>query len=50
MDKFWLFRITRTIRTVTQTVTSPDGRNENELRQSMQNVLDQFMTEERNTQ
>ncbi|XP_063920116.1 ankyrin-3-like isoform X2 [Zophobas morio] len=41
-------KITRTIRTVTQTVSSPVGRSEEEMRQSMQNVLDQFMTEERN--
>ncbi|XP_064215969.1 ankyrin-3 isoform X5 [Tribolium castaneum] len=41
-------KITRTIRTVSQTVTSPGGRSEEEMRQSMQNVLDQFMSEERN--
>ncbi|XP_044258322.1 ankyrin-3-like isoform X3 [Tribolium madens] len=42
-------KITRTIRTVSQTLTSPGGRSEEEMRQSMQNVLDQFMSEERST-
>ncbi|RZC43192.1 Death and/or Prominin domain containing protein, partial [Asbolus verrucosus] len=40
-------KITRTVRTVSQIVTSPGGRSEEEMRQSMQNVLDQFMSEER---
>ncbi|KAH1010689.1 hypothetical protein HUJ05_004945 [Dendroctonus ponderosae] len=39
-------KITRTIRTlVSHSIVSP---NESELRQTMQNVLDQFMSEERN--
>ncbi|XP_068892801.1 ankyrin-3-like isoform X5 [Tenebrio molitor] len=41
-------KIMRTVRTVSQTITSSGGRNDEEMRQSMQNVLDQFMSEERN--
>ncbi|KAG5900648.1 hypothetical protein JTB14_005921 [Gonioctena quinquepunctata] len=41
-------KITRTIRTASQTITSPGGQNEAEFRHSMQAALDQFMSEERN--
>lgn len=45
---FDFFRITRTVRTVSQMITSPGGQNEADYRHSMQTVLDQFMSEERN--
>ncbi|XP_023311776.1 ankyrin-3 isoform X3 [Anoplophora glabripennis] len=41
-------KITRTVRTVSQIITSPGGQNESDYRHSMQTVLDQFMSEERN--
>ncbi|KAJ8977879.1 hypothetical protein NQ317_016149 [Molorchus minor] len=42
-------KITRTVRTVNQVITSPGGQNEPDYRHSMQTVLDQFMSEERST-
>lgn len=35
---------------MTQTVVVPGGQNEEELRQSVQNALDQFISEERHQQ
>ncbi|XP_031357616.1 ankyrin-3-like isoform X3 [Photinus pyralis] len=40
-------KITRTTRTVTQSTTMPGAQNESDLRQSIKEVLDQFMSHER---
>lgn len=40
-------KITRTTRTVTQSTTIPGAQNESDLRQSIKEVLDQFMSHER---
>ncbi|CAH0546187.1 unnamed protein product [Brassicogethes aeneus] len=43
-------KTTRVLKTVSQVITSPGGRNEEEIREHMQNVVDQFMSEERHPQ
>ncbi|KAJ8966561.1 hypothetical protein NQ314_003456 [Rhamnusium bicolor] len=40
-------KITRTVRTASQIITSPEGQNEGDYRHSMQTVLDHFMSKER---
>lgn len=47
---FFHFRITRTVRTFNQTVTSPGGQNNQDLNQSIQEIVDQFMADERKPQ
>lgn len=46
IDNLFVFRITKTVRTlISHSIVSP---NESEFHQTMQDVLDQFMSEERN--
>ncbi|CAH1098989.1 unnamed protein product [Psylliodes chrysocephalus] len=41
-------KVTRTVKTATQVISSPSNQTETDLRHNIQSVLDQFMAEERN--